>query len=728
MARIVKIDRRDFLHLSALSGGSLILGAYLPGCGSGSPSDPDARSNSDAGPLPDGAAEPDATSPYYVMEPSVFLSIDSQGVVTVHVGRSEMGQGVRTSLPMVVAEELDADWTTIRAEGVIADSAYGDMSTGGSKSMRTWYDPLRSVGATARAMLITAAAQIWDVDVDTCATEPGAVVHSATDRRLGYGELVEVAKDLPVPTGVPLEDPSDFRIIGTSRDRLDGPAKVSGSAVFAGDVRLDGMMFAAVARPPAIGGSVTSFVSDAALAVPGVQQVVEVDTGVAVVADNTWAALRGREALEVNFAGGPNADLDDAALQAILDAKQLETPQQASLIGDPATALDGAAVRLDQVYQVPFLAHAPMEPTCCVAHAETDHCEVWAPTQDPMAARNAVASLLGISRTNVDVHTTLLGGGFGNGFRTDFVIEAAQVSQAVAAPIQVIRTRADDLRHDYYRPFSRHLVSGGLDAENNLVGLSHTVVAPSIRSQFGGVDTGLDWGAVDSLYNTLYSVPNYYVGYVKANTPVPICWWRSVYQSQNPFATECFLDELAIAAGRDPVEFRTAMLTGAPRLAAVITRAATEAGWPASLPSGQGQGIACTSAYDSFIAMVARVTVDGDGKVKVDKVDCAVDCGRVVNPDGVVAQMESGIAFGLSAALYGEISLTGGGVQQHSFFDYRIVKFGEMPQVAVHVIDSTAAVGGVGELGVPPIGPAVANAIYAATGTRIRTLPIGQLT
>jgi len=748
-ANVVKVDRRDFLRISAFSGGGLILGTWLPGCKQAAKREVEPTGNNtrdqdagiadedvpaavadtggqDAGPQdagPQDAGPQDAGTPdeLYTMEPSVFVHLDSKGVVTVFVARTEMGQGVRTALAQVVADALDADWSKVQARGVVARAHYGMMSTGGSMSVRYSYGTMRKVGATARAMLVTAAAAQWKVGAGECTTEAGEVVHAKSGKRVAYGELVKAARELPVPTNVkPVAAAKP--IVGTPLPRVDSATKLDGSERYAMDVRLPGMLFAVVERPLTIGGKVKSFKADAALAVAGVQKVVKVPSGVAVVAKTTWAAMKGRAALQVSFDAGPNAGLDDAALQAILDGSAKKSPASAENKGNAKAALAAAATKLEAVYHVPFVAHAPMEPFCAVADVSAKGCSVWAPSQGPQGAQWAVAKALGLSKSKVDIHTTLAGGRFGSGHRSDFVVEAAQVSKAVGAPVQVIWTRADDTKLCHHRPFSRHLLAGGLDSKGGLQALSHIVLSPSITDPKG--TSGLDSGAVKGVYGMPYKVPNVRVGYVKSNTPVPIGWWRSVHLSQNTFAHECFIDELAAAAKRDPLTFRSSMMPGAPRLKAVLQLAADKSGWSKALPKGSGRGIACVSAYGSHVAMVAEVQAPASGKLKVKRVVCAVDCGKVLNPDGVAAQMEGCVAFGLSAALYQKISFAKGVVTQSNYGDFPLVDFAAMPAVEVHLVKSDASVGGVGELGVPTIAPAVVNAVFAATGKRHRSLPI----
>ncbi len=702
MARVVKVDRRDFLKVTGAAGAGLVIGFALP---SGI-----AR-----------AAERKAA-----FQPNAWLNIDPSGRVTIWVAKSEMGQGVRTSLPMILADELDADWSTVAIHPAVADPKYGNMGTGGSTSVRRSWEPLREAGATARTMLVMAAAETWGVAPVACRTEKGRVVNTKTGASLGYGELAGKAAGMGVPGSVKLKEPAQFTLIGRPIHRLDTPSKVDGSAVFGLDVRVPGMLHAAVLRCPVLGGKVKSFDADKAKAVKGVRHVVQVDSGVSVVADTTWAAFKGRDALSVVWDKGSNADLSSEGIRKMFEEKARGKAAVARKDGRGLDALGETAKQLEAVYEVPFLSHSPMEPMDCVARVDKGRCEIWAPTQNPQWAQKAMSALLGIADKDVIVHTTLLGGGFGRRHLPDFVKEAAQSSKAVGAPVQVTWTREDDTRFGYFRPASYHVLKGGVDDKGRLSVLGHRVVAPSISEQLwpGSVKHGLDESAVAGLVDMPYAIPHILVEYVMANTPVPIIWWRSVYHSQNPFANECFIDELAAAGGRDPYEFRMEMLAQDPRLRKVIELAAKGAGWGRQLPTGRGLGLACCPGFGSYSAQAAEVSVDRKGAVRVHKVSCAVDCGIVVNPDTVKAQMESGIVYGLSAALKEAITLKDGGVQQANFDTYPMLQIDEMPEVEVQIVKSLEPVGGIGEPGLPPIAPAVANAIFAATGKRVRRLPI----
>ncbi len=695
MTRIVKLSRRDFLRLSAGAGAGLWLGFRIE------------------------AAEARAAPPV-PFAPNAFLSVDAAGAVTIWVIRSEMGQGVHTSMPMLVAEELECDWKAVRIEQAPTDPKFGRMGTGGSRSVRGSWTPLRKAGAAAREMLLAAAAARWGVEPASCRAEAGKVIHPASRRTLGYGQLAAAAATLPVPQDPPLKDPKAFRLLGKRIPRLDTPSKVNGRAAFGMDVRLPGMLFATVARPPVVGGKVAGFEDARARKAPGVRTVVQVPSGVAVVADSTWAAMQGREALEVRFDDGPNASLDAAAVERLLSDRAAK-PQVVRADGDLEAALAAAPRRLEAVYQAPFLAHATMEPMNCTARVTKAGAEIWAPTQSPSWAQGEVAKALGLPESAVVVRTTLLGGGFGRRAIPDFAVEAAQVARAAGAPVQVVWTREDDMRHDLYRPASRHELRAGLDAAGRLLAWHHRVRAPSIAAQlFGGREGRPD--VVEGAADVPYAAGAVLVDCLTPAVGLRVGWWRSVYASQNAFAEESFLDECAAAAGKDPVVFRRELLSKHPRLRGVVDLAAAKAGWGSSLPPGRGRGLACYASFGSWVAEVAEVSAE-KGAVRVHRVVAAVDCGRVVNPDTVEAQVESAVAYGLSAALRGEITLERGRVREGNFDDYRPLRLDEMPAVEVHLVPSEEDPGGIGEPGLPPIAPAVANALFAATGRRFRSMP-----
>ncbi len=707
---IVNTSRRDFLKTSAAGTTGLVIGFYL-------------RGNSDAALAASPAAGPFA--------PNAWIRVATDDTVTLLIGQSEMGQGVVTSLSMLLAEELEADWKKIRTEFAPADPAYnnpliGMQATGGSTSVRGAWQPLRKAGAAARALLITAAAETWGVDRATCRAENGVVIHSPSARRLTYGGLVEKAAGLPVPKDVPLKDPKDFRLVGKRTLRLDTPEKVDGRARFGIDVRLPGMLHAVVARCPVFGGKVASFDAGKVKTVRGVHQVVPITSGIAVVANSTWAAMEGRRALQITWDEGPNAALDSDGISKLYAERAGQAGVVARKEGDAAAGLSGAAKKLEAVYEVPFLAHATMEPMNCTAHVRGDACEVWVPTQFQTISRSLAAKITGLPLSSVQVHTTFLGGGFGRRWELDFVAEAVELSKAMGAPVQVIWSREDDMQHDFYRPATYNRLAAGLDAQGFPVAWTHRIVGPSIMSRVfpDFVKNGLDRSSVDGAADLPYALPNILVDYVLTQTPVPVGFWRSVGNSQNSFISECFFDELAVAGGKDPYELRRRLLNKSPRHLGVLELAATKAGWGTPLPPGRHRGIAVVSSFGSYIAQVAEVSVAKGGAVRVHRVVCAVDCGSVVNPDTIEAQMESGIVFGLTAALKGAITIGNGRVQQSNFHDYEMLRIHEMPVVEVHIVPSKEAPGGIGEPGTPPIAPAVANAVFAATGKRIRRLPI----
>ncbi len=709
MDEMINESRRVFLRASAAVGGGLLIGFYLPG----------AARFAQAAP-----------APAVTFTPNAWIRIGADNIVTVMVGQSEMGQGIMTGLPMIVAEELEADWDKVRVESPLANLAYARpdnkvQGTGGSASVRRLWQPLRQAGAAGRQMLVTAAAQTWGVDESTCVAQRGEVIHKRSGRRLQYGALAEKAATLPVPKEVALKDPKDFRILGKAPPRVDTPQKVNGSAIYGIDIKVPGMLVATVARCPVFGGKVASFNAEKIKAVKGVRNVVQINSGIAVVADNFWAAKKGRDALEISWDEGANAKLSSASLSKTYAELAQKPGAVARSEGDADKALASAAKKIHAVYEVPFLAHATMEPMNCTAHVTEDGCEIWAPTQGQTRAQRAAAKITGFPAESIKLHTTLLGGGFGRRLESDFVEEAVQISMLIGAPVKVIWTREDDMQHDFYRPATYSVFDGGLDKKGTPIAWKHRVVSPSIRIRTAPetIKNGLDEHAMGGAMTLPDDIPNMYIDYVMHNT-IPVGVWRSVSDSQNGFVTQGFLDELAVAAGRDPYEFRRKLLSKAPRHKGVLELAATKAGWGKPLPKGVYRGIAVHHSYASWAAQVAEVSVAKDGNVKVHRVVCAIDCGIVINPDTVRAQMESGIVYGLTAALGGEITLNNGRVQQRNFDDYPMLRMNEMPKIEVYIVSNQEAPGGIGEPGTPPIAPAVVNAIFAATGKRIRKLPI----
>jgi isoquinoline 1-oxidoreductase beta subunit len=705
------ISRRRFLELGGGAAGGLVLGFHLP-----------LRA------LGERFAEA-ATKEGEAPAINAWLRIAPDDSVTILVAEAEMGQGVYTSMPMLVAEELEVDWARVRAEMAPAAPAYnsrvsGRQSTGGSTSVRQGFDQLREVGARAREMLRRAAAERWGAPLETCSAKRGRVVHRETGRALRYGELAAAASRLEPPASVTLKDPERWSILGKPTRRLDTPAKSDGSAIFGTDVRVPGMLFGMVMACPVLGGKLARVDGAPALAVPGVKEVVPTERAVIVVADTTWNARKGLRRLAPEWDEGPLATLDSAQIRDRL-RKGLDT--DAALFhseGDVAAAFEQAQGVHEAILEVPFLAHATMEPMNATAHVREDAADVWVPTQSQTAMQSDVAAELGLAPERVRVHTTFLGGGFGRRLERDFALDAVAASKAVGAPVQVLWSREEDMRHDFYRPASTVRMRAALDAAGNPTGLHARIACPSIMARIRPerARDGVDHSSVAGFDVLPYAIPNQRVEYAQVETGVPVGFWRSVGNSQNGFFVETFVDELARKAGADPLEFRLALLREQPRHTAVLRKAAAMGGWGRAKP-GRHLGLALFAGYDSVVAQVAEVSVESN-RVRVHDVHCAIDCGLVVNPDTVAAQMESAIVFGLTAALMGEITVSKGRVVQGNFTNYRILTLASAPSIHVHIMPSAHAPGGVGEPGVPPIAPAVANAVAAATGTPVRTLPL----
>ena len=662
-----------------------------------------------------------------------FIRIGADESVTVVVNHSEMGQGVYTSLPMLVAEELDCDWERIRIEVAPVDPVYNRPGmdaqlTGGSTSIAGEWERLRRVGAAARERLLSAAADRWKVDKESLHAEKGVVIHPDGER-LTYGQLAKAAAQLPEPGEVELKEPSAFEIIGYPVRRLDTPEKTVGKAVFGIDAEIPGALTAVVARPPVFGAEVLSFKAEKAMAFPGVKKVVQLPAGVAVVADGFWSAIRARDALEIVWDEGPAASISTGTIREQYASLARETGVTARKDGDAEQALRQASKRISARYEVPFLAHAPMEPLNCLVDLQAESCEIWVSTQAQTWNRDAAARVAGLKPEQVTLHTTFLGGAFGrrSNPRSDFVVDAMHVAKAAGQPVKVIWTREDDIKGGWYRPFWYDRITGGLDNDGGITGWHHTIVGQSILigSAFEGtIRDGIDFTSVQGAADIPYSIPNVLVDLHSPQLDIPVQWWRSVGHSHTAFVVESFLDELAHAAGRDPYALRLEMLGDYPRYKTVLERAVKEAGWGGPVPEGHAQGLAVHRSFGTFVAQVAEVSVGAEGEVRVHRVVCAVDCGTVTNPDTVKAQMEGGIVFGLTAALYGAITLKDGRVEQRNFDDYPMLTMKEMPKVEVHILPSNAPPTGAGEPGVPPIAPAVTNAVFALTGKRIRKLPI----
>jgi isoquinoline 1-oxidoreductase beta subunit len=698
--------RRRLLGFGAALGGGLIVGVDL---------------------FPQPAA---ASSEPSAFQPSAFLRVEPGGAVTVFIGQSEMGQGILTGLAQVVAEELDVDWENVRFEQAPTDPAFnhpgwGIQATGGSASVQDFWEPLRKAGATARSILVAAAAESWHVDPGACRTSSGEVIHP-NGIRLGYGQLADRAAAMPEPLRVALKDPRDFKIIGQSKARLDTPAKVDGSARFGIDVRLPGMLVAVVARAPVVGGKLVSYDDAKARAVPGVRHVVRIASGVAVVADGFWAAKSGRDVLQTHWDEGAGAGLSTDAIRAEL-GRLLDSPGLVALReGDSAAVTAGRWIEAD--YEVPYLAHACMEPMNATAWVRGDRVEVWAPTESPGLDRGVLAKVAGVDAGKVEVHTTLLGGGFGRRFAQDFSTEAVQVSKALGFPVQVIYTREDDMKAQYYRPAARARLGAAQGASGRPVAFTARVACSSIDKAAGfKMENGIDGTAVEGLMLWPYGSTDVQIEWAPYENGIVVWFLRSVGYSQNAFFAESFIDELAHAAGRDPVEYRRSLLGRNPRLRAVLDLAAEKSGWGQPAPAGRARGVAVNRFRGTFVAQVVEVSLAADGRPCLHRVTCAVDCGQVINPGIVRQQVEGGVVFALSAALYGQITLRDGRVEQANFDDYRVLRIGEMPQVEVAIVPSDERPTGIGETAVPPLAPAIANALYTLTGKRVRSQPFGSI-
>jgi isoquinoline 1-oxidoreductase beta subunit len=703
--------RRGFLKATAAVGGGLLLSFGLP----------PANGRAAAAGGADGFA------------PNAFVRIGPDGQATLIMPQVEMGQGTYTSLPMLIAEELEVDLSDVHLEHAAADDQLyanlllGFQVTGNSNSVRAFFEPLRRAGATARSMLIAAAAETWQVDASTCRAEKGAVIHDATGRALDYGKLVDKAATLPVPENVALKDAKDWRLIGTPAKRLDTADKVNGRAVFGIDVQLPGMKVATLAACPVFGGRLAGVDDSKAMAVKGVRQVVRLDDAVAVVADHMGAAKKGLAALDIEWDEGPNATLGTADVVRELEVASQRVGAVARREGDVEKAMASAATKVEAVYQVPFLAHATMEPMNCTVDLRQDSCEVWVGTQVLSRAQAAAAQTAGLPLEKVKVHNHLLGGGFGRRLEIDGIVRAVQIAKYVDGPVKVIWTREEDIQHDMYRPYFFDRISAGLDEKGMPVAWNHRFAGSSIVARWlpPAFNNGLDPDTTDGAIDLIYALPNMRVEYVRVEPPgIPTAFWRSVGPSHNVFVVESFMDELAAAAKQDPIEYRRALLDKAPRAKAVLDLAAAKAGWGQPLPQGSGRGVSLQFAFGTYMAQVAEVEVAQDSEVRVRRVVCAVDCGIVVNPDTVEAQVQGAIIFGITAALYGEITLTGGRVEQGNFDTYQILRINEAPVIEVHIVQSFEPPGGMGEPGTSAIAPAVTNAIFAATGKRLRKLPI----
>jgi isoquinoline 1-oxidoreductase beta subunit len=707
------ISRRSVLTAGAAVGGGLLIGV---GFGVAS----DASAALQAGIAADFA-------------PNAFVRIDTSGQVTLTMAYVEMGQGTYTSIPMLIAEELEVDLESVRLEHappndkLYANGLLGFQVTGGSTAIRAAYEPMRRAGATARVLLVKAAAQRWSVDPTTCRADRGEVIHAASQRRLSYGSLVGQAATLPVPEKVVLKPLSEYKLIGTPARRLDTAPKVNGTAKYGIDAKVPGMKFAALVQAPAYGGRLRNVDDSKTRAVRGVRQIVKLEDCVAVVADHTGAARKGLAALVLDWDDGPNAGLSTEGIVESMRIASMGPAVTARKEGDNAQAMSRAATRLEAVYEVPFLAHAPMEPMNCTVHVKKDSCEVWVGTQVLTRAHAAAAEVTGLPPEKVVVHNHLLGGGFGRRLDVDGVARAVQIAKQVDGPVKVIWSREEDIRRDLYRPYFYDRVTAGLDAQGQPVAWSHRITGSSIIKRWlpPAFSKGLDPDTIDGAEQPPYALPNILVEYVNHEPPqIPTAFWRGVGPTHNIFVVESFIDELAFAAKKDPGAYRLALLDANPRAKCVLQLALDRSGWGATLPAGKGRGVSLQFAFGTYMAQVVDVEVAASGAVGVKRVVCAVDCGVVINPDTVRAQIQSATIFGITAALYGQVTFKNGRVEQSNFHDYRPLRINEAPVIEVHIVKSSESPGGMGEPGTSCLAPAVTNAIFAATGKRLRKLPI----
>jgi isoquinoline 1-oxidoreductase beta subunit len=705
-----KLTRRAMLKATAAAGGGLILGVSIPRL------------------APAFAAEQSAD-----FAPNAFVRIDSDGKITFTIPQVEMGQGVYTSLSMILAEELDAPYDHVVAvaappnDKLYANPLLGFQVTGGSTSVRAFWKPLRIAGAAARAMLVEAAAAKWSVDPGSCRAENGEVFHDASAQKAAYGELAQAAAGLTPPQNPPLKPAANFKLIGKSLKRLDTPDKVNGTAVYGIDARPPGVKIATLASCPVFGGKVAHVNDERAKTMPGVRQVIVLDDLVAVVGDHMWAAKQGLNALDITWDEGPNAEMSTADVLNGLVAASENKGAVAKSTGDVTKAL-GDGIRLDATYHVPFLAHAPMEPMNCTVHVRPDACEIWVGNQVITRAQGIAAGLTGLPLEKVIVHNHLIGGGFGRRLEVDYIAKAVRIAQKVDGPVKVIWTREEDIQQALYRPFYFDRFEASLSG-GKIAAWSHKIAGSSVLARWAppAFKDGIDGDAVDGAIDFPYDTPNVHVEYVHAEPPaVPTCFWRSVGPGHNIFVVESFVDELAHAAGQDPLAFRRAHLEKEPRLLACLNLAAEKSGWGGALPARVGRGVACQSVFGSYVAAILEAEVDNDGEIAIRRVTAAVDCGTVVNPDSVEAQIQGGLIFGLTAALHNEITIAKGRVQQSNFNNYRMMRINEAPAIEVHLMRNGEAPGGIGEPGTSIAGPALANALFAATGVRLRSLPVDR--
>jgi isoquinoline 1-oxidoreductase subunit beta len=707
------LSRRSFLQAGAATGGGLMLSLSLP--------------------FANGKAEAAGADGF---APNAFIRIEGDGQIVLTMPYVEMGQGTYTSISMLIAEELEVDLRQVRLEHAPPDEKlYGNpllggiQATGNSNAIRAAWQPIRQAGATARTMLVAAAAKRWSVDPASCRARSGEVLHAPTGRSIKYGELAADAARLPVPENVALKRPQDFRVIGTPAKRLDAPSKVNGTAIYGIDARPPGVKIATLAQSPVFGGRVKNVDDAAAKTVKGVHQIVRLDDAVAVVADHMGAAKKGLAALVIEWDAGPHAKLGTDDILHDLERATQKPGAVAQSIGDSDKAMASAATKVDATYQVPFLAHAAMEPMNCTVHVRKDGCEVWVGNQALARAQAVAAKTAGLPLDKVVVHNHLIGGGFGRRLEVDGVIRAVEIATQVDGPVKVVWTREEDIQHDMYRPYFFDRLSAGLDEKGMPVAWNHRLAGSSVIARWAPplFTNGLDPDTTEGAIDLVYALPNLHVEYLRVEPPgIPTAFWRSVGPSHNVFVTESFMDELAAAAKHDAVAYRQALLDNSPRAKAVLELAAAKAGWGEPLPERVGRGVSVQFVFATYMAQIAEVEVSSEGAVRVRRVVCAVDCGTVVNPDTVRAQIQGAVIFGITSALYGEITIKDGRVEQTNFDTYQILRINEAPAIEVHIVQSAESPGGMGEAGTSLIAPALTNAIFAATGKRLRKLPIDK--
>jgi isoquinoline 1-oxidoreductase beta subunit len=692
MSKRYQINRRDFIKYTGLTTVGLTFGFYITS-----------------------AEKLVAQETRTVFSPNLWLQIDKDGIVTITMHRSEMGQKIWTSLPMIVAEELEADWSKIKVVQGNLNEEYGSQQTGGSESVRTSYDKLRKAGATAREMLISAAAIEWGVERETCFAENGHIFNSITGNKLGYGQLIDRANTLPVPKTVTLKDPKDFKIIGTSKKSLIQSSKIDGSLKYGYDLQSPGMLTAMVIHSPVVVGKVESFDSSKALNVNGVKKVFEISSGVAIVGENTWSVLQGKKKINIEWDPGNNKDLDSETISETFKNALSKKSEIVLEKGDFTDEYTNSETRLEAIYEAPYLDHATMEPMNCTVKIENGKCEMWVPTQNPAGAFSEAQKITGFPKENIRIHTLKAGGGFGRRLAADYVTEAVEIAMQVNSAVKVIRTREEDIKNGIYRPATLNQVKAGLDINGMPSSWFNRISGPD-NAHYMYITMGSD--------DLPYDIPNININYVRSKMDIPIGALRSVGHIQNAFVNECFIDELANLANQDPFEYRRSLMKNNARQLNVLEVAAEKADWKGRNNNKKFYGIASHYSFQSYAAMVAEISFDEKNKLKIERIICAIDCGLVINPDGVRAQVESGVALALTAVLFGEITFKNGKVQQSNFHDYKLIKMDQMPRIETHIIPSHEAPTGAGEPPVPPTAPALANAIFAATGIRHRSLPI----